>query len=109
MILGRLDQHVRIEAPANTAGALGEPLVAWSTLGWEWAAIDTLSGAELARAQAVEARSTMSLRMHYLPGLTARCRIVWGERVLHIGAIRDLRSRGLEHVLDVYEVEGERP
>lgn len=109
MILGRLDQYVRIEAPANTAGALGEPLLAWTTLGWEWAAIDTLAGSELARAQAIEARSTMSLRMHHLPGLTARCRIVWGERVLHIGAIRDWRSRQLEHLLDVYEVEGETP
>lgn len=109
MILGRLDQHVRIEAPANRAGAMGEPLLDWETLGWEWAAIDVLSGAELTRAMAIEARSTMSVRMHYLPGLTARCRIVWGNRVLHIGAIRDLRSRGREHVLDVYEVEGETP
>lgn len=107
MITGRLDQWVRVDVPTEAAGPLGEPRSSWATLDSAWASIDQLSGEELVRARAIEARSTMRVQMRYLPGLTPKCRIVWGSVVLHIGAVRDRFSRGVEHILDCYVVDGE--
>lgn len=109
MITGRLDQFVRVEAPTETGGQLGEPRDGWAFFANAWAAIDALSGEELVRAQAIESRAALRVQMWCLPGLTTKHRIVWGTRVLHISAVRDWRSAGVEHLVDCYEVEGERP
>lgn len=109
MITGRLDQFVRIDAPTETGGQLGEPRDGWAPFASVWAAIDALSGAELVRAQAIESRATLRVQIWFLPGLTTKHRIVWGTRVLHISAVRDFRSGGVEHLVDCYEVEGETP
>lgn len=108
MIVGRLDQWIRVELPAEVGGELGEPREQWTLLAEAWASIDALRGEDLVRAQAIEPRAALRVQMRYLPGLTSRCRIVWGARVLHLaGPPRDYRSRGLEHLADCYEVEGE--
>jgi head-tail adaptor len=109
MRLGPLRHRVRVEAPAGTRDAHGNPTNAYSLVGEGWASIESLSGKELYQARQVEARASHRIRMRWLDGLKPTYRIVWNDprgtpRTFGVVHVANPLEVSTEHVLLVEEV-----
>lgn len=89
---------VTFEQPTET-NTRGEVTVTWSELFEEWAEVKPLQGREYYQAAQVHAEVTHRVTIVYRSGVTAKCRIRWGDRYLYLVGPprnRDEANRELE-------------
>lgn len=108
---GTLNKRVTIQSPTTpTSDGAGGTIATepWTDLATVWASVSPLTGRETLQAQAVEAETTHRVTIRYRDCVTARSRILLGERVFKITAPpRDTDERHRELVIDCVEVVGE--
>lgn len=91
---GRLDQRITIQSLTETRDEWGGVVEGWTTLATTWAAVEPLQGREFIAAQSVQAETTIRVRVRYLAGVTASCRVLLSDgRTLGIVAVIDERSQ----------------
>lgn len=100
---GVMDKLATVQTPTESANAIGEPILSWSTFATRWIAILPLSGAEAMQAMATEGSVTHRVRMRYTPGLKPKMRLVSDGRTFEIMSAVE-RGRREEHELMVTEV-----
>ena len=82
------------EAPApDGGGGQGDPWAAATTIATLRASITPLSGRERLHAQQLEAGVTHRILLRYRPGVTARQRLRFGDRLFNIRAVIDVEER----------------
>ena len=91
---GRLDQRITIQRLETTRDDFGGVIEGWALVASTWAAVEPLQGREFIAAMAVQAESTIKVRVRYLSGVDASCRVVLDDgRVLGIVAVIDERNQ----------------
>lgn len=94
MYAGRLDTRVTVERPETTRDAWGGLVEGWALIASTWAAVEPLQGREFIAAMAVQAEATIRVRVRYLAGVDASCRVLLDDgRVLNITAVIDERNQ----------------
>jgi SPP1 family predicted phage head-tail adaptor len=99
MKAGKLRHRVSIQRSTPTDNEVGEGVLGWATIATVWAAIETLNGRELMRAQAAGANSTSKITIRYYSGLTVKDQILFGARTFEINSIQNTDERNIELVL----------
>lgn len=105
MRAGLLRHRIVIEERNETKSAQGGLTSSWTTAALRWAEIMPLAGDELVNAQQIESTISHRVRLYYLPFLTTKLRIRFGQRVFGIKNIRNIGERNSEHVCLCTEVE----
>lgn len=105
---GALARQIRIEAPVETPDGAGGSLTVWSLVAETSAAVSPLSGRELLEAGALSSDVTHRVLIRYRSGITPKCRVRLGDRVLRVNVVRDIEERHRELELSCTEVEAER-
>ena len=100
---GIMDRSAVVQTPTESANAIGEPILTWSTFATRWIAILPLSGNEQVTALANEGNVTHRVRMRYTAGLKPKMRLVCDGRTVEITSAVE-RGRREEHELMVTEV-----
>ena len=100
---GIMDTLATVQTPTESANAIGEPILTWSTFATRWIAILPLSGNEQMTAMANEGSITHRVRMRYTDGLKPKMRLISGSRTFEIMSAVE-RGRREEHELMVSEV-----
>lgn len=91
---GRLDQRITIQRPERTRDEFGGVIEGWGLVASTWAAVEPLQGREFIAAMAVQAELMVRVRVRYLAGVDASCRVVLDDgRVLNIIAVIDERNQ----------------
>lgn len=103
MKTGTLNRLATIQTPTESANAIGEPILSWSTYATRWIGVVPLSGSESVSALASQSDVTHKVMMHYTPGLKAKMRIVCEGRTFEITSVVE-RGYRAEHELLVSEV-----
>lgn len=98
-----MDTLAVVQTPTESANAIGEPILTWSTFATRWIAILPLTGNEQMTAMASEGSITHRVRMRYTPGLKPKMRVVADGRTFEIMSAVE-RGRREEHELMVTEV-----
>jgi len=91
-----LRHRVVLEAEAPTpdgGGGQGDPWAAATAVANLRACITPLSGHERLHAQQLEAGVTHRILLRYRPGVTAKQRLRFGDRVFNIRAVIDVEER----------------
>ncbi len=99
--IGALRHHLTIEAErpvADTGGGQGDPWANPLTVAAVWGRVEPLSGNERLRALQLEDSVSHRVTIRYRDGVTARMRVVFGNRVFNIRAVinPEERNRFLE-------------
>ncbi len=81
--------RARLERPARTEDDLGGASLAWADEGDVWAAIEAASAGAAAAFDTAASISAYRVTINCRDGVRAGWRIVWGERVFRIVAVRD--------------------
>ena len=88
---GKLKHMVTIESLTQTRDAEGGMVDTWSLFATSWAAIKNLSGNERTvtaqGGKTAEARTEFTIR--YLPGVTAKMRVVYNDKFYDIAHVND--------------------
>jgi SPP1 family predicted phage head-tail adaptor len=100
---GQMDKLATVQTPTESANAIGEPVLAWSTFATRWIAVLPLSGNEQMTAMATEGNVTHRVRMRYTSGLKPKMRLAAEGRTFEISSVVE-RGRREEHELLVTEV-----
>jgi SPP1 family predicted phage head-tail adaptor len=100
---GIMDQLAVVQTPTESANAIGEPILTWSTFATRWVAILPLSGNEQITALANEGNVTHRIRMRYTAGIKPKMRLVSEGRTFEIMSVVE-RGRREEHELMASEV-----
>lgn len=100
---GLMTKKATVQTPTESANAIGEPILAWSTFATRWIALLPLSGSEQMTAMANEASVTHRVRMRYTSGLKPKMRLEAEGRTFEIMSVVE-RGRREEHELMVAEV-----
>jgi SPP1 family predicted phage head-tail adaptor len=98
-----MDHLAVVQTPAESANAIGEPILTWSTFATRWVAILPLSGNEQITALANEGNVTHRIRMRYTAGIKPKMRLVSEGRTFEIMSVVE-RGRREEHELMASEV-----
>ena len=98
-----MDQLAVVQTPTESANAIGEPILTWSTFATRWIAILPLSGNEQITALANEGNVTHRIRMRYTAGIKPKMRLVSEGRTFEIMSVVE-RGRLEEHELMASEV-----
>ena len=87
---------IQEKVPRGT-GDRGQPLHEWATI-YESvpAQVEPLAGQEQQFARQLIATATHTVTCRYLPAITSRHRIKWGDAILDIGAVLDVDGMGRE-------------
>lgn len=94
MYAGRMDTRVTVQRPETTRDAWGGVVEGWGLVTSTWAAVEPLQGREFIAAMAVQAEATIRVRVRYLAGVDASCRVLLDDgRVLNITAVIDERNQ----------------
>ena len=96
MRAGRLRHHIEFQVVTETPDGVGYLVPAWGLFAEADAAVEPLQGQELFSERQIHADVTHGIRARYLPGLTPRHRIKFGERIFDILSIRDVDERNIE-------------
>src|SRR4051794_24806402 len=76
----------------------GAQIVQWSDLAEVWAEVVPVSAREFVAAQAVSSEVTTRITIRYRADVTAKCRVLYRNRIYNIhGVLADAVS-GLEHL-----------
>jgi len=100
---GTMDHLAVVQTPTESANAIGEPILTWSTFATRWVAILPLSGNEQITALANEGNVTHRIRMRYTAGIKPKMRLVSEGRTFEIMSVVE-RGRREEHELMASEV-----
>lgn len=104
MRAGRLRHLVTIQSRTEGSNAFNEPRPVWKHFATVYASIEPLSGREYFAAQQAQSDVTHRVVLRYIPGVTAKHRIVFGDRVFDIAAPpRNVGERGIELELQCVE------
>jgi SPP1 family predicted phage head-tail adaptor len=98
-----MDYLAVVQTPTESANAIGEPILTWSTFATRWVAILPLSGNEQITALANEGNVTHRIRMRYTAGIKPKMRLVSEGRTFEIMSVVE-RGRREEHELMASEV-----
>jgi len=98
-----MDNLAVVQTPTESANAIGEPILTWSTFATRWIAILPLSGNEQITALANEGNVTHRIRMRYTAGIKPKMRLVSEGRTFEIMSVVE-RGRREEHELMASEV-----
>jgi len=98
-----MDQLAVVQTPTESANAIGEPILTWSTFATRWIAILPLSGNEQITSLANEGNVTHRIRMRYTAGIKPKMRLVSEGRTFEIMSVME-RGRREEHELMASEV-----
>jgi SPP1 family predicted phage head-tail adaptor len=98
-----MDHLAVVQTPTESANAIGEPILTWSTFATRWVAILPLSGNEQITALANEGNVTHRIRMRYTAGIKPKMRLVSEGRTFEIMSVVE-RGRREEHELMASEV-----
>lgn len=99
MRAGRLRHRITIQqlvAGSPDQRGTGEPDEAWTDVTTVWGAVEPLQGRALWAAQERHAEVSVSVRIRYLAGVTAKMRVVFENRYYEIEAVIDNRERHVE-------------
>jgi SPP1 family predicted phage head-tail adaptor len=100
---GTMDRLAVFQTPAESANAIGEPILTWSDFATRWVAILPLSGNEQITALAAEGSITHRIRLRYTSGLKPKMRFTCEGRTFEIMSVVE-RGRREEHELMASEV-----
>lgn len=103
MEAGKLQRRVALQAAAETTTETGEVARVWTTYATVWARIEPLAGRELVYAQQTTPDVTHRVTLRYRADVTVAHRLLYGTRVLHIRAARNLEEDDVELQLDCQE------
>ena len=93
---GQLRHQIELQSPTDVEDGEGGVTQTWATFARRMAAIEPLRGRELIEARQVAANVTHQVRLRYEPGVTPRCRVLFGDRILNIDSVIDLEERHIE-------------
>jgi SPP1 family predicted phage head-tail adaptor len=93
-MIGALRHRVTIEEKAAAPDGGGGVSESWSALATVWAAIETLEGAEVLRAEQIVGEARFRLRIRYRADITPAMRVRLGARTLGIESVADADGRG---------------
>ncbi len=102
MQIGKLRSRIQIQSVDNSSrNALGEPVEAWSTItdGTVWAQIQPIVGNEAFLAEQVNSTVTHKITIRSLSTVTAKHRVLFGDRIFDINSVRDIDERTEQMVL----------
>lgn len=99
---GILREKVLVEQPTETRNTMGEATQSWSTLVERWASVEAVAYSERQQNNQTGGTISHAVRMRYVPGLTGKMRLRWGERLLYISSVID-RGHREEHAVDCEE------
>jgi SPP1 family predicted phage head-tail adaptor len=89
MRAGRLEHQITIETPTEQQNELGEVITEWITYVTAWAQREDLTGRELFQALQHTSEVTTRFRIRYVPGISAKMRIISGGREFDIKSVAD--------------------
>lgn len=95
-MIGRLRHRLVVQAEnplPDGGGGRGDPWAAPITLATVWGRVEPLGGAERLRAMQLDARVSHRVTLRYRADVTARERLVFGQRVFKIRAVINLEER----------------
>lgn len=101
---GQLTRLVTIQERMESDDGGGGQDVVFSDVGTAWSKVETGGGREFVQAQQLVPELTHRVVMRYRRGLTAKRRLVYGERALAIHAVIDPEERHEQLVLLCSEV-----
>lgn len=102
---GILRESVVIESPVEIRNELGEATQEWVEFARRRASVEQNGYAESTRMNQVGGSASFTVRMRYLPGMSAAMRIRWvsrANRILYITSLVEL-DRMTEHELQAEE------
>ena len=93
MRIGKMRYRVEIQGYQGIADMAGFEEKEWKTLHTVWADITPVSGSEYFAANREEISVSNKIYIRYLPGIIAKMRVKYRERIFNIEAVLgDLRS-----------------
>jgi len=98
MKIGQLRHRLEIQEKRSVMDEWGNQVSEWFTVATAWAAIEPIRGEEYWAAGAQQRETTHRVTMRYVPGVTPKHRLLFGNRILEIESTLNLeeRSRLLE-------------
>lgn len=82
---GQMRTRVTLQRPVES-NERGETVTTWQTYATVWAHVRPLSAREYLMAQQVQAAITHQVMIRYRPDVSAKHRIIAGDRTLHLAA-----------------------
>lgn len=97
MKIGQLRHRLEIQEKKSVKDEWGNQVSEWFTVATAWAAIEPIRGEEYWAAGAQQ-ETIHRVTMRYVPGVTPKHRLLFGDRILEIESTLNLeeRSRLLE-------------
>lgn len=98
MKIGQLRHRLEIQEKRCVMDEWGNQVSEWFTVATAWAAIEPIRGEEYWAAGAQQGETIHRVTMRYVPGVTPKHRLLFGDRILEIESTLNLeeRSRLLE-------------
>jgi len=98
MKIGQLRHRLEIQEQRSVRDEWGNQVSEWFTVATAWAAIEPIRGEEYWAAGAQRGETIHRVTMRYVPGVTPKHRLLFGNRILEIESTLNLeeRSRLLE-------------
>jgi SPP1 family predicted phage head-tail adaptor len=95
LTIGKLNRRVFIDAPSSSKDAFGQMQKGWTPVRATWASIDTLTGGEALRAQAIVPEASVQIEMRWRDDvmITEGMRVRYGSTMYDIGAAIDVEMR----------------
>lgn len=109
MQAGKLRHRLMIQSLPDTPtrGTSGEEKVddsEWQNVAMIWGSVEPLAGREFFAAQQVNADVSHRIRLRYLPGITPKMRLKFGDRIFDIVNSLNIEERNRELELLAREV-----
>jgi SPP1 family predicted phage head-tail adaptor len=92
MKIGRLNKKIEIQQKTTTTNEFGEPENSWETFTNVWARINPISAKEYFSAQGFEHTVTHKITIRFIEGVKPDMRIVYGNRIFEITAVRNINE-----------------
>ncbi|MBN1807188.1 MAG: phage head closure protein [Sedimentisphaerales bacterium] len=96
--------RVELQQFAESQDGYGEMVREYTTYATVWAEIKPLQGKELEHAQQISAETDFQIRIRYNPAVASEHRVVFGNRVFEITAVKNTEERNEELVLMCKEI-----
>lgn len=95
---GHLRHGIRVQSVSSTTDTGGGRVPVWIDYALTHASITPVSGREQISGGKVQASMTHRITLRWIPGVTAKMRVLFGTRVFNVRAVRNLdeRNRWLE-------------
>jgi SPP1 family predicted phage head-tail adaptor len=102
---GKLIHRITIQRPVETQDSLGATVQSWQNLANVWASIEPLSAREQFNLHSTYTAATHKIGMHYIAGVTAKCRVLFGTRAFDIESVINPEERNEDLNLVCSEVQ----